>query len=293
MRALLLGRKATGYSARRLGEAFRERGHELVPVDPLECAAIVGEGGLEVRRGGETITGDGVLPRFGPGLTEFGLQLLRHFESLGLPSLNSSDSIDKARDKFRCLQILAAAGLPVPSTVMARSPRDLDRVLDRVGAAPVIVKVLKGSQGTGVVLLREREEARRFLDIAWSQKQNLLVQRFVGESRGRDLRVLVLGDRAVAAMERQAEEGEFRANLHRGSRGRAVEPRGEAAALAVRASRAVGLQLAGVDLLPAEGGAVVLELNPSPGLEGIEAATGQDLAGRIVDSWTDHVCARR
>jgi len=281
MKALLLSRQAKNYSSRRLVEAFAALGHELVPVDPLRCAMSVGRTGLELEYRGAPLEGDGVLPRFGPGLTEYGLELLRHLESIGIPSLNVSDAVDRSRDKFRTLQILAAAGLPVPETCLARDEVDLERALERVGRGPVVVKVLKGSQGTGVLLLRDRDQAMRFARIAWAERQNVLLQEFVATPDGSDLRVVVLGGEVVAAMSRVPASGDFRSNLHRGSRARPVDPNPAVSDLAVQAARVVGLDLAGVDLLASDVGPRLLELNPSPGLEGIERTTGLDVAARI------------
>jgi ribosomal protein S6--L-glutamate ligase len=282
MKVLLLSRKSTNYSSRRLIESWLRSDAQIVPVDPLDCVACVGDGTPAVHWNGAPLSADLVIPRFGPGLMEFALPVLRQLEHSGIPSLNDSSSIERSRDKFHSLQILAREGLPVPRTVMARSASQLDHALDLVGPGPVVVKVLKGSQGTGVVRLDGIDPARRFLERVYEQKHNPMAQRYLVEAAGRDERILVVGGRAIAGMMRQARDGEFRANVHQGSRVVGIPVDGPPGKLAVRAAAALGLEVAGVDIVRTDRGPVILEINPSPGLEGIETATGVDVAGEIV-----------
>ncbi len=277
--ALLLTRKFTNRTSRRLIEEFARRGVAMEPVDPFECALHVSADGPRVVRAGRDVSADLVMPRFGPGLTEFGLSLLRQFERSGVRALNDSLAIARARDKFRCLQILAECGVPVPMTLMTRES-EVKPALETLPGEGCVVKVLQGSQGTGVLRFHDRERAARFLLTTGRMKQNLLVQEFVDAKR--DLRVVVAGGRCVAAMAR-ATDGDFRANLHLGGVGTPLAISPSLDALARRATVAVGLDVAGVDLIESERGLLVLEVNPSPGIEGIEAVTGSNVAGAVAD----------
>lgn len=289
MQFLLLTRKATNVSSRRLLASFEQRGQTIEAIDPLACCLVAETGSVRVLRDGRELRPDAVIPRFGPGLTEFGLSLLRHFETRSVPTLNTSRAIMSGRDKFRSMQLMAAAGVDIPKTVLARSG-DAPGALDSIPGESLVAKVLQGSQGTGVVLLESRDFARRFLDTASREKQNILVQERV-TGAGRDLRMFVVGGRVVAAMARQRSQG-FRSNLHVGGRGIALATEDMDAALpdvAVKAARAVGLEVAGVDIMESDRGPLVLEANPSPGIEGIEAVTGVDVAGAVADYFIERV----
>ena len=286
MRFLLLSRQSTNQSSKRLIAAVAERGHVLAGVDPLECVLEVGhrapgDRGLGLRTQEGPVDGIATLPRFGPGLTEFGLSLLRHFERAGIPGLNDSVSILSARDKFRCLQILSSSGVPVPRTILSRSSNPSDALKGFEGEH-VVAKVLQGSQGTGVVRLERGPRGQDWLDRAWAEKQNILVQEYVPGAES-DIRLFVVGDRVVASMRREAVDG-FRSNLHVGAKSSAYEASSTLEDLAVRATGAVGLDVAGVDVIESTEGPMVLEVNPSPGIEGIEAATGVDVAGAVADA---------
>jgi ribosomal protein S6--L-glutamate ligase len=222
------------------------------------------------------------LPRIGARVTSHGLAVVRQLEAQGVPVVNGADAIAQSRDKLRCLQLLAAQGVDIPRTVLARGASDVDVLLEQVGGLPAILKLIQGTQGVGVMIAHSRAEVESFLSTLWDLGQEILLQEFVHESKGRDVRALVVGDRVVAAMRRQARAGEFRSNIHRGASGAAIELEPAFAAAAVRAAQVLGLDVAGVDLLESEAGPKVMEVNSSPGFEGLERATGQDIAAAIV-----------
>jgi ribosomal protein S6--L-glutamate ligase len=226
---------------------------------------------------------DVVLPRIGASITEHGLAVVNQFDMMGVPILNNSQPIARSRDKLRALQLLARAGVDIPRTVMARHPSQIHRALEIVGGPPAILKLVRGTQGIGVVLAETEQIAEQVVETLWSLGMTVLVQEFIEESEGRDIRVIVVGHRVVAAMRRQARLGEFRSNVHRGAVGTGIDLPAEHQRAALRATRAMGLRIAGVDLLESRGGPKVLEVNSSPGFEGIEAATGADVAGAVVD----------
>lgn len=277
--ALLLTRRFTNRTSMRLVEEFGRRGIPMTPVDPFDCAIHVASDGPFLVCKGTELRADLVMPRFGPGLTEFGLALLRQFERAGVRALNGSLAIARARDKFRCLQSLAERGVPVPVSLLARET-EIERALEALPGDGCVAKVLQGSQGTGVLRFRDRKHAARFLTTTGRMKQNILVQEFVEAPR--DLRVFVVGGRCVAAMARTIGD-DFRANLHLGGTGTPVDLTPPLEDLARRAVDAVGLDVAGVDLIESERGPLVLEVNPSPGIEGIEAVTGRDVAGSVAE----------
>ncbi len=285
MKLLILSRSPTIYSTRRLLEACDEEGLDVVVADPLDLALLLPSAGRpSIHSAAHSVQNvDLVIPRIGTTITEYGLAVLHHFELMGVPVLNPSAAVYRARDKLRSLQVLVEHGVPVPPTLMARSPDSIEWCIEQLGGPPVVLKLLQGTQGVGVMLAESVTAAEAILDAMWGLNQNILVQKFIAESRGKDLRCLVVGDRVVAAMRRVARAGSFRSNIHRGGRGESVHPLPkELERVAVAASRAMGLNVSGVDLLEGKDGPLVTEVNVSPGLEGIEAATGKDLAGAII-----------
>jgi len=285
MRLAFLSRSRSLYTTRRLLQAARAEGHQATVLDPLDLFMEIGAGSPALYHGGSTrrlAPIDLAFPRIGAAVTEYGLAVIQQLEIMRIPVVNSTRAIALARDKMRCLQVLTQAGIPVPRTAMIRHPRQVGQALAQVGGPPVVLKLIQGSQGIGVILLESADAVESVLDTLWSLGQVILIQEFVRESRGRDLRALVLGGRVLVAMRRQARAGEFRANIHRGGTGTIVELPDETREVAARAARLVGLEVAGVDLLEGSGGPQVMEVNSSPGFQGLEAATGLDVAGEIV-----------
>ncbi len=280
----ILSRKRSLYSTRRLVEAIRTRGHRPLVLDTLRCNLILSAGNPRMTFRGVELRGlEVVIPRIGASVTGYGLAVVNHLEMMGVPVLNAAVGIARSRDKLRCLQLLASSGLPIPRTVMARDRSNVPRLLDEVGGLPAVVKLLRGTQGVGVMLASTLAELQGILDTFWDLGQEIVLQEFVAESRGRDIRALVVGGRVVGAMRRKARRGEFRSNLHRGGRGKPVTLAPEFMEAAVQATRVVGLEVAGVDVLETRRGPTVMEVNSSPGFEGLERATGLDVAGAIVE----------
>ncbi len=284
MRILLLSKNPKLYSTRRLYEAAVAAGHEMLVVDPLECYLVLGGEGPDVVYRGEPLRDvDVVLPRIGTNITEYGVAVVAQFGMMGVPVVNDASSIMRSRDKLRCLQLLARKGIDIPKTVVARNPRNIGVALEMVDGTPVILKLLQGTQGVGVMIAESRQAVESVLDTLWGLGQNILIQQFVAESKGRDIRALVLGDKVVCAMERRAKMGEFRSNIHRGGFGEIVKLDPRYTRAAVEATRVVGLQIAGVDMLVSREGPKVMEINSSPGFEGMERATGRDVARALID----------
>lgn len=283
MKIGILSRNKGLYSTRRLREACKARGHDVVVINPLRCYMNIASYKPTVHFDGQAMEDlDAVIPRIGASVTFYGTAVVRQFEMMGVFSLNESVAISRSRDKLRCLQLLSRRGIGLPVTGFASSPDDTDDLLNLVGGAPVVVKLLQGTQGKGVVLAETRKAAESVIDAFRGLSAHFLVQEFVKEAQGSDIRCFVVGDKVVAAMKRQAPEGEFRSNLHRGGHAAVVKITPEERATAVRAARIVGLNVSGVDILRSNHGPVVVEVNSSPGLEGIEQATGKDIAGMIV-----------
>jgi ribosomal protein S6--L-glutamate ligase len=283
MHIAILSRNRHLYSTRRLIEAARERGHEVSVVDPLKCVMDVTSRRPSVYYRGETLPRyDAVIPRIGASVTFYALAVLRQFEVMGVYPANESVAIGRSRDKLRSLQLLARAGVGMPVTAFAHSPDDTKTLVRLVGGAPLVLKLLQGTQGRGVVLAETNQAAESVIDAFRDLDANFLVQQFIREAGGADIRAFVIGDRVVAAMLRQAKEGEFRSNLHRGGSASVVKLSPQERATAVRAAKTVGLNVAGVDIVRGHDGPLVLEVNSSPGLEGIEAATGKDVAGMVI-----------
>src|SRR3984893_7582167 len=289
LKITILSRKPSLYSTSRLVEACRRRGAEVSVLDPLHCVVKLSRKRPEVHHDGERVAGmDGVVPRIGASITFYGLAVLRQFEMMGVFPATDSQAIAKSRDKLRALQLLSRHDIGIPPPAFARRREDVRSAIRRVGGTPVILKILEGTQGTGVMLAESVKSAESVLDALHSLRQNILIQAFIEESQGVGHRAIVVGERVVAALARQATEGEFRSNLHRGGTARAVAIGPELAATAVHAAQVLGLNIAGVDMIPSREGPMVLEVNSSPGLEGIEGATGVDVAGAIVDFVLEH-----
>ncbi|HRN58939.1 MAG TPA: 30S ribosomal protein S6--L-glutamate ligase [Chiayiivirga sp.] len=293
MKLAILSRNTALYSTRRLVEAARAQGHVVRVLDPLRCYLRIVPGAFELHHKGRALRGyDAVIPRIGASITRYGTAVVRQFELMGVYSPNGGDAIARARDKLRCHQLVAACGLGMPLTVAGDSPDDTADLLALLGPPPHIVKLNQGSQGLGVVLTDTVQASRSVTEAFRGLSADFLVQEFVAEAGGSDLRCLVVGERVVAAMQRQAGSGEFRANLHRGGSAQAASLDAAEADAAVRAARSVGLEVAGVDLLRSHRGPLVLEVNASPGLEGIEAASGMDVAAEIIRHVARHAAQR-
>ncbi|MGD2031113.1 MAG: 30S ribosomal protein S6--L-glutamate ligase [Gammaproteobacteria bacterium] len=283
MKIGILSRNRGLYSTRRLVEAGEERGHTVKVIDHLRCYMNIATHKPAVHYKGEPLEGfDAIIPRIGASVTFYGTAVVRQFEMMGVYSLNESVAITRSRDKLRSLQLLARRGIGLPVTGFAHSPDDTDDLLKLVGGAPVILKLLQGTQGKGVVLAENKKAAESVIDAFRGLRANFLLQEFIAEAGGADMRAFVIGDRVVAAMKRQAPEGEFRSNLHRGGSAELVKLTPEERLTAVRSARIMGLNVAGVDIVRSNHGPVVLEVNSSPGLEGIESTTGKNVAGMIV-----------
>ncbi|HEY4556149.1 MAG TPA: 30S ribosomal protein S6--L-glutamate ligase [Lysobacter sp.] len=293
MKLAILSRNAKLYSTRRLVEAAREQGHTVRLLDPLRCYMHIASEGFAMHYKGRPLSGyDAVIPRIGASVTRYGTAVLRQFELMGTYSPNPSDAILKARDKLRCHQLLASQGIGMPDTVFGDNPDDTHDLLAMLGPPPHVIKLNEGTQGAGVMLTEKLSASRGVIEALRGLYANFLVQEFVAEAKGADLRCFVVGGRVVAAMRRQAPKGEFRSNLHRGGKAKGVRASAVEKAVAVRAAEVLGLGIAGVDLIRSERGPLVLEVNASPGLEGIEQASGVDVAGSIVDYVSERLSQR-
>jgi ribosomal protein S6--L-glutamate ligase len=283
LKIAVLSRNTRLYSTKRLVEAGLKRGHDLYVIDPLRCYMNISVHNPEIHYKGRKLENfDAVIPRIGQSVTFYATAVLRQFEMIGVFSLNESVAISRARDKLRSLQLLARKGIGMPVTGFAHSPDDTDDLLAIVGDVPLIIKLTEGSQGRGVVLAETRHAAESVIDAFRGLDAHFLVQQFIKESRGTDIRCFVIGNKVVASMKRQARKGEFRANLHRGGRAEAVSITPSERDMAIKAAKIMGLNVAGVDLIRSAKGSLVLEVNSSPGLEGIEAATQKDIAAAII-----------
>ena len=284
MKLAILSRSPRCYSTRRLREATEQRGHTAKVLNTLKFAIDLEQGEPDLYfRQKQLSEYDAVLPRIGASITYFGTAVVRQFEQMDVFCANSSTGIANSRDKLRSLQILSRHHIGIPKTTFVRDKRDVLPAIERVGGAPVIIKLLEGTQGIGVLLAESAESAEAIVELLQSQKQSVLIQKFVAESRGRDIRAFVVGDRVVAAMRRVAQGQEFRSNVHRGGQAESVSLDSAYQQTAVRAAQIMGLRVAGVDLLEGKDGPLIMEVNSSPGLEGIEGATQLDVAGAIVD----------
>jgi len=285
----VLSRNSRLYSTRRLVEAARSRGHDVQVLDVLRCYMNITSHRPGIHYKGENLEQfDAVIPRIGASVTFYGTAVLRQFEMMGVYPLNESVAISRSRDKLRALQLLSRKGIGLPITGFANKPDDIEDLIDMVGGPPLVIKLLQGTQGIGVVLAENRQAAQSVIESFLGLKASVLVQEYIGEAGGADIRAFVIGDKVVAAMKRQARAGEFRANLHRGGTASVIRVTPEERSTAVRAARTMGLNVAGVDMLRSNHGPVVMEVNSSPGLEGIEGATGKDLAGQIIEFIESH-----
>jgi ribosomal protein S6--L-glutamate ligase len=284
MKIGLLCRNPELYSHRRLVEAAEERGHDIDVIDHLRCFIDIASNDPEVHYKGHSLTGyDAIIPRIGASVTFFGTAVLRQFEMMDVYPLNESVGISRSRDKLRSMQLLSREGVGLPVTVFAHRTSDAEELLRIAGGAPVIIKLLEGTQGIGVVLGETPKAAESIIQAFGGVKTNILVQQFVKEANGEDIRCLVVGEKVVAAMIRRGKEGDFRSNLHRGGSAEAVKITAAERTTALKAANAMGLNVCGVDMLRSNSGPVVMEVNSSPGLEGVEKATGVDVAGKIIE----------
>ena len=283
MKIAMLARNPSLYSHRRLVEAAESRGHEIDIINTTRCYVNITAHRPQVKYNGEILSGyDAVIPRIGASITFYGLAVLRQFEMMGVWPLNESVAIGRSRDKLRSLQILSREGLGLPVTGFANSAKQAEEVIRMVNGPPVVIKLLEGTQGIGVVLGETMASAKSVFEAFRGAKVNILVQEFIKEAGGADIRAFVIGKRVVGTMMRQGAPDEFRSNLHRGGTAERIRITPEERSTAARAAAALGLNVAGVDFLRANHGPVIIEVNSSPGLEGIEKATGQDIAGRII-----------
>ena len=285
MKIALLSRNRKLYSSRRIIEAAEARGHEVVVIDVLRAYMTVVSHKPSIHYKGKLIEGiEAVIPRIGASVTSYGTAVLRQFEMMNVVALNESVAISRSRDKLRSLQLLSRKGIGMPLTGYANRPDDIKDVIKMVGGAPCVIKLLKDTQGIGVVLAETQKAAESVNEGFMGVKADILVQEFIKEAGGSDIRCFVVGEKVVAAMKRQGAEGEFRSNLHRGGSSSLIKITPEERSTAVRAAGIMGLNVAGVDLLRSNHGPVVMEVNSSPGLEGIEGATGKDIAGMIIEN---------
>lgn len=272
------------YSTQRLLQAATERGHDTRVVDTLRCYMKITTEHPKVHYKGEILDGfDAVIPRIGASITFYGTAVLRQFEMMGVFPTNESVAISRARDKLRSLQLLSREGIGLPTTGFADSPDDIRGMISLLGGPPLVIKLIEGTQGIGVVLAETRKAAESVLEAFYGLQANIMIQEYIKESSGTDIRCFVVGGKVVAAMKRQAKEGEFRSNLHRGGSATEVKITPEERAAAVSAARIIGLNVAGVDILRSQRGPLIMEVNSSPGLKGIEKATGKDIASMIIE----------
>lgn len=284
MKIAVLSTNKNLYSTQRLIEAAQQRGHEAHVVDTLRCYMNITPKRPAIHfKGKNLVNYDAVIPRIGASVTFYGTAVVRQFEMMGVYCLNESVAITRARDKLRSLQLLSRKGVGLPITGFAHSPDDIDDMIKMVGGAPLVIKLLEGTQGIGVVLAETQKAAESVIEAFLGLEVNILVQEYISESKGADIRCFVVGNKVVAAMKRQAAPGEFRSNLHRGGLGSKVKITPEERATAIRAAQVMGLNVAGVDILRSHRGPLVMEVNSSPGLKGIETVTGIDVAGKIIE----------
>jgi len=284
MKIAVLSRNSSLYSTRRLVEEGRRREHDVSVIDCLHCYMNISADSPGIHYRGRVLESfDAIIPRIGASVTFYGTAVLRQFEMMGVFPLNESVAITRARDKLRSMQLLSRKGIGMPVTGFANKADDVPDLISMVGGAPLVIKLLEGTQGIGVVLAETRKAAESVIEAFMGLKADILVQEYIKEAGGSDIRCFVLGDKVIAAMRRQAPEGEFRSNLHRGGTASLVRITPSERRVAVAAAKAMGLNVAGVDLLRSSRGPLVMEVNSSPGLEGIEAATGRNIAGMIIE----------
>ena len=283
MRIAILSRRPSLYSTQRLKEAGKNRGHDMSVVDYLRCYMDIASRRPQVVYQGEPLKVDAIIPRIGASNTFYGTAVVRLFEMMGVFVANESQAISRSRDKLRSLQLLARDGIGLPVTGCAHSTKDIDGLISLAGGTPLVVKLIEGTQGVGVILAETKKAAEAVIEAFRGLDAHILVQEYIKEAGGSDIRCFVVGGRVVATMKRQAAQGEFRSNLHRGGSAEKIRIMPEERTTAVRAARTMGLNIAGVDVLRSKHGAVVMEVNSSPGLEGIERTSGVDVAGKIIE----------
>ena len=284
MKIAMLARNPNLYTHKRLKEAAEKRGHTLDIINTLRCYMNIASRRPEVYYNGEKLVGyDAVIPRIGASVTFYGMAVLRQFEMQGVYPLNESVAIGRSRDKLRSMQLLARDGIGLPVTTFAHDPKQTEEVLELAGGAPVVIKLLEGTQGIGVVLADTNRSAKSVVEAFRGAGVNILLQEFIKEAGGTDIRAIVVGGKVVASMKRTGAEGDFRSNLHRGGSAELIKLSPEERSTAIRSAKAMGLNVCGVDMLRANHGPVVMEVNSSPGLEGVENATGLDIAGKIIE----------
>ncbi len=284
MKMALLCRSPQLYSHQRILEAARARGHEIDTINHLRCTIDIASHRPQIHYQGRSLKGyDAVIPRIGASVTFFGTAVVRQFEMMRVYCVNESVAISRSRDKLRSLQLLSRKGIGLPVTVFAHKTSNAEEIVKLAGGAPVVIKLLEGTQGIGVVLGETQKTAESIIQAFGGVNTNILVQEYVAEARGEDIRCIVIGDKVVASMMRRGKEGEFRSNLHRGGSARSVKISPPERSTAIAAARAMGLNVCGVDMLRSNHGPVVMEVNSSPGLEGVEDATGLDVAGKIIE----------
>jgi len=290
MKIAIIATNPNLYSHRRLKAEGEAHGHEVTIINPLYCYMNVTTSCPKVHyRGGEELPQfDAVIPRIGASITYYGTAVLRHLETMGMYAINGSIAIARSRDKFRAMQLLARKDIPMPKTSFAQSPGDTEDLIRMVGGAPLVIKLMEGTQGKGVVLADSHQSAVSIINAFKGMKADILVQEFIEESRGTDIRCFVVGDKVVAAMKRQAKEGDFRANVHQGGKASKVKLTPQERAISIAAAKTMGLKVAGVDLIRSNHGPLVLEINSSPGLEGIEKTTHINIAGKIIQYIEKH-----
>lgn len=284
MKIAILSRNRNLYSTARLVEAAQQRGHQCVVLDHLKCYVGMSKGITTIHYNGQDVSDvDAIVPRIGASVTFYGTAIVRHFEMMGVFSANESQAITRSRDKLRSMQILARAGIGMPITGFARTANDVGDLIQMVGGTPLVIKLLEGTQGIGVVLAETKKAAESVIEAFYGLEVNILVQEFIKEAKGSDIRAFVVDGKIVGAMKRTAKEGEFRSNLHRGGSAELIKLSREERQTALNAAKSLGLTVCGVDMLQSSRGPLVMEVNSSPGLEGIEKATGKDIASKIIE----------
>lgn len=283
MNIKILSRNSQLYSSQRLLEAAKKRKHEVEIIDPLKCDIVIEKRKPNIYYKGNYITDvDAIIPRIGSSVTFYGTAVVRQFEMMGAFTTTESEALVRSRDKLRSLQVLSRAKIGLPKTVFTNYSRDVEGVIKQVGGTPLVIKLLEGTQGVGVVLAETKNAAESVIEAFNGLQARVIVQEFIKEAKGADIRAFVVDGHVVGAMKRQGKEGEFRSNLHRGGSAEVIQLTDEEEIAAVKATKAMGLGVAGVDLLQSSRGALILEVNSSPGLEGIEKATGKDIAKSII-----------
>ncbi len=284
MKIAVLSRNNKLYSTRRLVEAALQRDHSVEVIDHTKCYVLIEKGKPSIRYQGKALEHfDAVIPRIGASVTAYGATIVRQFEMMKIFSSAESQGIVRSRDKLRSMQLLSREGVGIPKTAFAAHIREVDDLIEQVGGAPLVIKLLEGTQGIGVILAETHKSAKSIIEAFYNQEINILVQEFIAEANSSDIRALVVDGRVVGAMMRSGKEGDFRSNLHRGGQASYIQLTQEEETAAVQAAKALGLRIAGVDLLQSSRGPLIIEVNSSPGLKGIEAASGVDIAGEVIE----------